>query len=522
MKIAIAQTNFFLGDFEENCQKALAILKKAKKAKSDLLIFPEGGLWAYPPKDFLYQDKHFKIQDKKLQLIKSQIPENLGLLIPAFIKNKDYLQNGAYFYEKNKQPLFFAKEFLPDQTVFFESRYFQKGKAKKNFFYWKQKKIQILICEDLWHNPDIQKPDLLISLNASPYTNQKQKNRLKKTTELVKKYHCPAVYLNCVGAQDNLIFDGGSFALNHKGQPLWQGDFFKPDFKILNVFKKQFPKIKKAQKASFLQSEEHKKQALILGIKSFFSQTGFSKAHLGLSGGIDSALVAYLATQALGKQNVKAYFLPGPYTQKISHTLVKKIAENLNISLIEKNITPVFYTFSDWLFGKKGSSNSLTKQNLQARIRALFLMAVSNETASLLLATGNKSEIATGYSTLYGDMAGALCPIGDLLKTEVYKLTRYINKKSKIFPQALLKRAPSAELAPKQKDEDELLPYDKLDKFLEVLLQNKSLNTAEGKKLLQRIQSQEFKRKQAPPILKVSESDLGESRRKPIAHRFPI
>lgn len=518
MKIAIAQTDFFLGDFEANYQKALEILKKAKD-RSDLLIFPEGGLWGYPPKDFLYQSKNFKIQNKKLQLIKSQLPEGLGLLMPAFIKNKKCLQNGAYLYEKNKPPVFFAKEFLPNQTVFFESRYFQSGKAEKNFFYWNKKRIHVLICEDLWHNPPIQKPDIIISLNASPYTNYKQENRFKKVKEFTKKYHCPTIYLNCVGAQDSLIFDGGSFALNHKGNLLWQGDFFKPDFKILNIFEKR---IKNKKRICHLDSEEQKEQALIFGIKSFFAQTGFSKAHLGLSGGVDSALVAYLAVQALGKQNVKAYFLPGPHTSKLSYNLAQQVADNINIPLVKKNITPVFHTFADWFFKNKAPSNPLTKQNLQARIRTLFLMAVSNETKSLLLGTGNKSELATGYTTLYGDMAGALCPIGDLLKTEVYTLMKYINKKSKIFPKALLKRSPSAELAPKQKDEDDLLPYNKLDSLLESVFQNVDPKSKAEKKLIQRIRGQEFKRKQAPLILKISECDLGESWRKPIAHKFPI
>ena len=523
LKIAIGQTDFYLGDFEGNCQKALKTLNQAKKTKSDLLIFPEGGLWAYPPKDFLYENRLFKIQNKKLKLIRSQLPKGLGLLMPAFVQQKAYLQNGAYLFEKNKDPLFFAKEFLPDQSVFFESRYFQRSKVEKNFFYWKGKRIQILICEDLWHDFEIKKPDLLISLNASPYTDHKQKNRFQKVKKLVQKYKCPGLYLNTVGAQDSLIFDGGSFALDEKGLFLWQGNVFKSDFKSLNIFKKQTSKTKRLQKPNFLQIEEQKRQALILGIKSFFFQTGFSKAHLGLSGGIDSALVAYLTVQALGKENVKAYFLPGPYTQKISFKMVKKVAENLQITLIEKNITPLFYAFSDWLFGQRSPINSLSQQNLQARIRSLFLLAVSNESQSLLLATGNKSELAIGYSTLYGDMAGALCPIGDLLKTEVYKLTKHINRSAQIFPKALLKRDPSAELAPNQKDEDEILAYKKLDQLLEVLLQNKDFEAStEERKWIQRIHHQEFKRQQSPPILKLSESDLGESWRRPIAHRFPF
>ena len=331
--------------------------------------------------------------------------------------------------------------------------------------------------------------------------------------------------MNRLGAQDSLIFDGGSFALNSQGEVIWQGAFFKTDFKILRISKKD--RLKKTRKQNkktkhFLNLQEQREQALILGIKDFFFQTGFSKAILGLSGGMDSALVAYLAVQALGRHNVTAYFLPGPYTQDISFKMVQQLEEFLKIQKIEKNITPLFETFSSWLFDKKSCSNPITLQNIQARLRALVLMSLANESSSLLLATGNKSEIATGYSTLYGDLAGALCPIGDLLKTQVYDLARFINKKTQVFPKPLFLREPSAELAPKQKDRDDLPSYDKLDPLLEKIFKNQNLLSSKEKKWARRIQNQEFKRAQAPPILKVSERDLGESWRKPIAHKFSI
>ena len=524
MKIALAQIKFFLGDFDQNCKQVLDILKKTNN-KADLLIFPEGGLWGYPPKDFLYHDKFFAIQSRKLNLINKHLVRGLTLLLPAFIKNKDKIYNGVFLFEKNKKTVFFTKEFLPDHSVFCESRYFSKGKVKQNFFYWKNKKIQVLICEDLWQTSSSWQADLLITVNSSPYTEKKQKNRLKKVLELTKKHKCPAIYLNRVGAQDSLIFDGGSFVLNSQGEIIWQGEFFKPDFKILTVPKKKSQsKTKKQNKKTkhFLNLQEQRKQALILGIKDFFFQAGFSKAHLGLSGGIDSALVAYLAKEALGKDNVKAYFLPSLYTQNLSYKIVKLLSSRLKIKLIEKDITPMFEVFSAWFFNKKPYSNPLTLQNIQSRLRALTLMAEANESSSLLLATGNKSELAMGYSTLYGDTAGALCPIGDLLKTQVYDLARFINKKTKIFPRSLFLREPSAELAPKQKDQDDLPPYDKLDPFLEKIFKNLNPKTPEEKKVAKLIQKQEFKRAQAPPILKVSEFDLGESWKKPIVHRFPI
>ena len=517
MKIALAQIQFSLGDFDKNGQKVLEALKKVKN-KADLLIFPEGGLWGYPPKDFLYHDHFFKLQTKKLKLIKAQLPQGLQLLLPAFYKTKKHIQNGVFLFEKGKPSLFFAKEFLPNQGVFFESRYFEKGKIENNFFYWKNKKVQILICEDLWQVSSIKNPDIFMILNASPYTNKKQEKRLKKVAELTKKHKCPAVYLNGIGAQDSLIFDGGSFVLNSSGERIWQGSFFKPDFKILSVFSSQS---KKKKVKDFLTLQEQRKQALVLGIKSFFDQTGFSKALIGLSGGLDSALVTYLASLALGKKNIKAYFLPGPYTQAISYEIVNQFSKNLKIPIIQKSINPLFNIFTKSFFPKK-KANSLILQNAQARIRTLILMAEAAKTSSLLLATGNKSEIATGYSTIYGDLAGALCPIGDLFKTQVYDLVRFINKTTKLFPKNLLLREPSAELSPQQKDSDDLPSYEKLDPLLENLLKSQEPKSLKQKNLSKLIQKQEFKRKQAPPILKISEIDLGESWKKAIAHRFPF
>ena len=521
MKIALAQVHFFLGDFDQNCKHILDILKKAQN-KADLLVFPEGGLWGYPPKDFLYSDKYFKIQEQKLKIIRKNLPPKLGLLLPAFIKNKDKIWNGCFLFEKNKKEKFFIKEFLPDRGVFFESRYFEKGQVKNNFFYWKTKKIQILICEDLWQNSFPWQADVLISVNSSPYTDQKQIHRLKKTRETAKKHQCLSIYLNRVGAQDSLIFDGGSFALNAKGHTIWQGKFFQPDFKILDVSRKKNKLGKWPYKKLFLSLQEQREQALILGIKDFFTQAGFSKAHLGLSGGIDSALVAYLAQKALGKNNVTAYFLPGPYTQNLSFKIIKQLQKQLKIKVIEKNLIPLFDMFCQWFFDKKSYSNPLTIQNIQARLRALVLMSIANESKSLLLATGNKSEMTTGYATLYGDLAGALCPIADLLKTEVYNLAHFINKKTKIFPKALFLREPSAELAPQQRDQEDLLPYDQLDPLLKSIFTGKEAKTSIEKDLIQRIQKQEFKRAQSPPILKLSEWDLGESWKRPIVHKFPI
>ncbi len=524
MKTALAQIKSYSGDFDKNCEQVLEILKRVGH-RADLVVFPEGGLWGYPPKDFLYQSAYFKLQEKKIRLINKHLEKELGLILPAFVKSKGQTFNGVFFLEKNKPAIFFAKEFLPDQGVFFESRYFTRGQAEKNFFQWKGLKIQMLICEDLWQARPQGVRDLLIAVNASPYTDQKQKLRLQRMRALAKQYKCPSIYLNRVGGQDSLIFDGGSFALSRDGNVIWQGAFFQPDFKILNIPTNKSQKAKNQktrEKNHFLSLPEQRERALILGIKDFFLQTGFSKAIVGLSGGIDSALAAYLAIQALGKHNIQAYFLPGPHTQNISFKIVRQLKKNLDIPVIKKDIASLFNSFSKRLFDKSPALNPLTPQNLQARLRMLALMSFANESSSLLLATGNKSEMLTGYSTLYGDLSGALCPIGDLLKTQVYELAHFINKRSPVFPKSLFLREPSAELAPEQKDRDDLPPYSRLDPMLKKALKNQPPQSPREKKIRRLIQAQEFKRAQAPPILKISERDLGDSWKYPIAHKFPI
>ena len=513
MRIAIAQSLFRLGDFENNYKELLKNLEKAKAQSAELLLFPEGGLWSYPPKDFLYHKKYFDIQKQKIQQIKKQLPKNLSLLLPGFYLENQKTQNGVFLMERDKKTRFFAKEFLPNQDVFFESRYFESGKVIENYFFWNKKRIQILICEDFWRVKSLKSCDLLLVLNASPYTKKKPGLRLKRLQELNKSSKEGSIYLNLVAAQDSLIFDGGSFALNSQSKKIWQAKLFQPDFGLLSL------PLKNQKKEKILSFQAQKEQALILGIREFFYQSDFSQACLGLSGGIDSALTAYLAVQALGSKNIQAFFLPGPYTQKLSFQLVRQLAKKLEVSITEKNISPLFRFCLKELFDNK-KLKPLSRQNLQSRLRMLFLMLKANEGPSLLLATGNKSELATGYSTLYGDLAGALAPLGDLLKGEVYDLARFIQRQKAVFPKEIFSREPSAELAKNQKDSDDLPVYKELDAVLKKIFQYHAPQNEKELKILQRVQSQEFKRKQAPPILKLTEKDLGESWRYPIAHRF--
>ena len=511
MKIAIGQIKSFLGDFKTSKKKISDLVTKAA-GKADLLVFPEGGIFGYPPTDFVKQPLFLRRQDRIFSTIQKQLPASLQLIIGVFISTKEGLKNGACLITKGSPLKFFFKESLPNQDVFCESRYFTSGNTFNNFFFLNKTRIQILICEDMWNKPSYERPDILICLNSSPYTAEKQDRRIKCFKKLVQQHKSPGVYVNKIGGQEELLFDGGSFCLNSKGDISLQCAFFREDFQIWDIKRVN----KKRAKPSL---EDQREQALVMGIKDFCAQTGFFKAHLGLSGGIDSALVCYLAVQALGSKNVTGLFLPGPYTAHQSFKIVNSLKKNLRISLKEFSINSLYKTFLKELFPKK-SPLSLTEQNLQARLRMLCLMAYSNENQSLLLGTGNKSELACGYATLYGDLSGGLVPIGDLFKTEVYALCKAINKKRQIFSNELLSRPPSAELKPHQTDQQDLPDYKILDPILKHLMNHNSPGSALEKQIEKKLRTSEFKRKQAPPILKISETAFGKGWQFPIAHKF--
>ena len=364
----------------------------------------------------------------------------------------------------------------------------------------------------MWQNPKIKKSDLLISLNSSPYTTEKYAKRVQCFKQLVQKYKVPGVYVNRTGGQGELLFDGGSFILNSKGGLSLQCAFFEEDFKIGNPDGKTLP----LKKLSHMQQQE---QALVMGIRDFCLQTGFKKVHLGLSGGIDSALVCYLAVKALGPNNVTGIFLPGPYTDKKSFQIVQNLKKNLEFSLKEFSIDSLYKKLLKEFFPSKPPL-SLTAQNLLSRLRMLYFMAHSNEQKSLLLGTGNKSELACGYATLYGDLSGGLMVIGDLFKTEIYKLCKEINKTHSVFSKSLLSRPPSAELKPNQKDTDDLPDYKDLDPILKHLMNQGPPRSPMEKQIEKLLRKSEFKRKQSPPILKISERAFGMGWRFPIAHKF--
>lgn len=533
MRIAIAQINTEIGDFENNAKKILEFSKRASDMKAQLVVFPEASIFGYHPFDLLEKKELIKQQMKTLKLVAKKSPKEISLLVGFFEPNLTPLGrpyfNSVALIENNKVKRIFRKELLPTGDVFDEARFIEKGELKNNFFSLNGKKFFLTICEDIWAWPDSKgkslykknplksiksKVDLIINMSASPYFPEKMKLRDYVTQKTAKHFQSPMMYVNLVGAQDEIIFDGRSFVIDKNGKKIFQCLAFKED---LNVF--DLKTLKPWSPSKQIGQTEALRQALVLGISDFCKKINFSQVHLGLSGGVDSALVACLAADALGPKNVKLFALPGPYNSSESLVSARQLAKNLGAEFETYSISKIYESCrKDFESFFKSDEFSLMHENLQSRLRGLFLMAYSNKVKSLLLTTGNKSEYATGYATLYGDMCGGLAPIGDLTKEQVFEIAKLYNAQSEIIPQFILDRPPSAELRPNQKDEDSLPPYKLLDKAVVNIVENyKSAATKTELWLQDRLNQTEFKRWQAPPILKVSAHSFGRGRRYPIA-----
>jgi NAD+ synthase (glutamine-hydrolysing) len=537
LRIALAQTNSHLGDFKANAAKILEFLHHAEERHCDLAVFPECALFGYHPVDLLEQKDLVSDQLKELEKLKKKMPSGIHALIGAITPNPAALGkpffNSAVLLQRGGKPKIFSKQLLPTYDVFDEGRHIEPGQTAKNFFVLKGKKILVTICEDIWawkqrggqryqsygRNPLEQiarkDVDLVVNLSASPFIPEKQKQRQLVVKQTASHFSAPMVYVNMVGAQDELIYDGGSFAVDAQGKILAQAGHFEEDFVVLDLGKKEG-----TQHPLVGDRRERLRQAIVLGIRDFVSKVGFQKVHLGISGGVDSALVACLAVDALGPGKVTGYLLPGPHTSTLSNELASKLCENLGIPHRSFSIQEGFDAVSKEL--NHGCEETLpfglTHENIQSRLRGLFLMALSNLKGSLLLGTSNKSELAVGYSTLYGDLCAGLLPIGDLLKTEVFELARHYNKDGEIIPEEIITRPPTAELRENQKDEDSLPPYSELDPIVKKIVEDmKTPKTALEKKVYAMMTRSEFKRWQAAPILKLSYHAFGRGRRLPIA-----
>lgn len=536
MRIALAQINSSLADFDANAEKIISHIKTLAEKKAELIVFPEASLFGYHPFDLLERETLITQQEQALKKILKAIPANVHILVGGFEKNKNkkgrpYF-NSAFLCKKNKIVKTFRKQLLPTGDVFDEARFIEQGDIKQNYFQIGKKKFFLTICEDMWawpskngseykENPILKVPkkkiDLVINMSASPFYSGKFKQRQFVATQTAKYFKAPLLYVNLVGAQDEIIYDGQSFLVTPKDKILFKAQSFAEDTNVIDLetLETWSPSHK------FDSVTEELRKALVLGLKDYGQKIGVSKVHLGLSGGIDSALVAALAVDAFGSNNVKLFALPTEYNVELSMTYARQLASNLGSEFKVISIQST-YEFIKTILDAEFSVEQfgLMHENLQSRIRGLFMMAYSNFTGSLLLTTGNKSEYATGYATLYGDMCGGLAPLGDLTKKQIVELCEHYNNEIEIIPDFIIRRPPSAELRPNQKDQDSLPPYELLDKAVQNVVEKKKPAKSDTEKwLLKQLMKTEFKRWQAPPILKVSEHSFGRGRRYPIAHK---
>lgn len=539
MRVALAQINSTLGDFAGNREKMLSFTKRALEKRCDLVVFPELSLMGYLPNDLLERPSIVDLQLREFEKFRKQIPDGIavlcGLITYTGLRVGKPYYNSAALIQKGKKPRYFHKQLLPTYDVFDEARHIEHGSIAEGFFKFKGRRILLTICEDIWGwtlpdhptnylaNPLValkkEKVDLVLNMSASPFTFSKAKDRRSVVSLTAKNFKTPMIYVNLVGGQDEIVFDGGSFAVDKNGREIARCLSFEEDLNVVDV---------ETGEGGFRDESadpmERTRRALVLGIRDYARKTGFSKLHLGLSGGIDSAVVACLAADALGPSKVIGVTMPGPFNEPRSKSLSEELARNLGIKSFDLPIGTAYEATLQAFEGAFGSAEfGVVNENMQSRLRGMFLMALANRENSLLLATGNKSEFATGYSTLYGDMCGGLAPIGDLLKSEVYALARHYNRERELIPLEIIERAPSAELRPNQKDQDSLPPYDELDASVRRLVEfQKPARSALDKWLVERLAVTEFKRWQAPPILKVSSHAFGRGRRMPIAHRARV
>lgn len=544
MKIALAQLNYHIGNFEANTKKIIETIQQQKALGTDLVVFAELAISGYPPRDFLEYPEFIQYCETAVAEVAhacTDIACILGLPIHnPVIEGKD-LYNAAYFIADGEIKQIIKKALLPTYDVFDEYRYFEPAHEFKCIDY-KGHKIALTICEDLWNLGDNplyktcpmdelikESPDFMINIAASPFAYNHDEERIFILSQNCRKYNLPLFYVNHVGAQTELIFDGGSLVFDKAGDIVSEFEYFKEDVRVFDV--------EQVQSAIVLNKENNRPtdteqvyQALILGIKDYFRKSGFTKATLGLSGGIDSAVVCALACEALGADNVMAVLMPSKYSSDHSVSDAEALVKNIGCKSTIIPIKTVAEAFDMTLQDEfKGLASNLTEENIQARSRGVIMMAMSNKFGYILLNTSNKSESAVGYGTLYGDMCGAISVIGDCYKTQVYQLANYINRDREIIPINTITKAPSAELRPDQKDSDSLPNYDVLDKILfEYIEMRKSSKEiiADGyeealvSRILMMVNKAEFKRYQTPPILRVSPKAFGMGRRMPIVGKY--
>ncbi len=549
MKITLSQLSFHTGNFEGNTQKIIDSIYSARKNGTDLIVFSELATCGYPARDFLEFKDFIAKAEESIQAIAKHCVGIAAIVgsprTNPVVEGKD-LYNSAYFLEDGNVKQITDKTLLPNYDIFDEYRYFEPNKVFQVIAF-KEFKIALTICEDVWNlndNPMYvttpldelikQSPDFIINIAASPYSKTQIEERRNTLQSNAKKYGLPLFYVNHIGAQTHLIFDGGSSVIAANGKVLEELNYFEEDEKSFLIEKGDKIKILSSAVYAEPKLKRNKYQdlenALVLGIRQYFEKLGFNKAILGLSGGIDSALVTYLAEKALGKENIWAVLLPSHFSSQ--HSIDDSLALSQNLG-IKHSIIPIENTYQSFLdtlepyFG--GTAFGLSEENLQSRSRGVILMGLANKFGYILLNTSNKSELAVGYGTLYGDMCGGISVIGDLYKTEIFELCAYINREKEIIPTNILTKEPSAELRPDQKDSDSLPPYETLDQILHFYIEerlgpsqieDKGFDRTLVQKILKMVNMNEWKRWQAPPVLRVSKKAFGPGRRVPISGKY--
>ncbi len=550
MKITIAQLNPTIGDLRSNAQTILTIAIEAANNGANLLLTPELSLCGYPPRDLLLKPEFIDAMRSELEQLAADFPENLSGLIGFAERNQNAeekgekpLYNSIALIQNNQIKQIFHKHLLPNYDVFDEVRYFQSGELP-NHFKLNGIHIGVTICEDLWNDEEFwgkraygMNPiadlvalnvDFTVNLSASPYTIGKQQIRERMLTHMAIRFDQPIIYVNQVGANDDLIFDGGSFVVNRDGILCDRVPQMKPCHHTIHWENQKF--LSTDPIAPILNQSAELYAALVLGVQDYARKCGFKQALLGLSGGIDSALVAAIAADALGAENILGILMPSPYSSDHSISDAKQLAENLGIKTQTVPIEPVMKSYDESLAEIfSGTEFGIAEENLQSRIRGTLLMGISNKFNYLLITTGNKSEIAVGYCTLYGDMNGGLAAIADVPKTKVYALCEWLNRTTEVIPTNIITKPPSAELKPGQLDQDSLPDYEILDDILDRIVQNyESLDqiVAAGhdrtivEKISRLVKIAEFKRRQSAPGLKVTDRAFGTGWRMPIAQRW--
>ncbi len=546
MKIALAQLNYHIGNFEQNTEKIIRHIKQAQTEGADLVVFSELSVTGYYPHDLLERKEFISRAEKAVAEIARHCV-GIAAIVGSPVINQNsrgkQLYNAALFLNEGKVQAMHYKSLLPTYDIFDEYRHFEPN---RDFFLteYKGKKLAITVCEDLWEEQEVQNefgkeklyqisplkelskldPDLVINISASPFSYNQEDSRKKILVKNAIRYNLPIVYVNQIGAQTEIIFDGGSCFLNAKGETLVEMNYFDEDFQIIDTEKT----------TQYLQKPadtiEKMYRALVLGIRDYFRKCGFRRATLGLSGGIDSALTLVLAVEALGRENVRVLLMPSRFSSDHSVADAIALANNLDV---QYDIVPIqepvdaFQQCLAPLFGDL--PHDITEENIQARARGVFIMALSNKFGHIVLNTTNKSECAVGYGTLYGDMNGGLAVLGDVYKTDVFRMSRWINREQEIIPENTILKPPSAELRPDQKDTDSLPDYDILDQILfHYIERNQSpeeiitrgFDEATVRRTVRMVNNNEYKRFQAAPILRVSSKAFGFGRKMPLVARY--